>query len=245
MSKKTCHHCGLSCDSTAHNLGDKIFCCLGCKSVFQLLKSHNLEAYYTFQKMPGQKPKSTAYEYLDAIEFREKLIEFSDASGIQIITLTIPSINCSSCIWVLEHLQRLDSGVKKVVVNFNKKTARIHFNELEISLKNLAELLNKIGYPPHIYLENLEQKKESKDRSLIYKIAVSGFAFGLGTVPLMTSVVYAFHLFSVKTQQIIRNQFPVLVIILAGLFILRGLGLDIPYLSPAPIDFVYNKINCH
>ncbi len=178
MSKKTCHHCGLSCASSIHNLGDKIFCCRGCKSVFQLLKSHNLEAYYAFQKMPGQKPQSTAYEYLDAIEFKEKLIEFSDASGIQIITLTIPSIHCSSCIWVLEHLQRLDSGVKKVVVNFNKKTARIHFNELEISLKNLAELLNKIGYPPHIHLENLEQKKEPKDRSLIYKIAVSGFAFG-------------------------------------------------------------------
>lgn len=56
---------------------------------------------------------------------------------------------------------------------------------------------------------------------------------------------YAFHLFSLKTQQVIRRQFPILVIILAGLFILRGLGLDIPYLSPAPIDFVTNEINCH
>lgn len=70
-------------------------------------------------------------------------------------------------------------------------------------------------------------------------------AFGLGTIPLMTSVVYAIHLFSIKTQQTIRRQFPILVIIVAGLFILRGLGLDIPYLSPAPIDFVTNKINCH
>lgn len=70
-------------------------------------------------------------------------------------------------------------------------------------------------------------------------------AFGLGTIPLMTSVAYAFHLFSIKTQQRIRNHFPIVVIILGGLFILRGLGLDIPYLSPAPIDFVTNSINCH
>jgi len=61
----------------------------------------------------------------------------------------------------------------------------------------------------------------------------------------MTSVVYAFHLFSKRTQQIIKNQFPVLVIVLAGLFILRGLGLDIPYLSPAPMDMISNDINCH
>ena len=69
--------------------------------------------------------------------------------------------------------------------------------------------------------------------------------FGLGTIPLMTTVVYSFQLFSQKTQQIIKNQFPILVIIVAGLFIMRGLGLDIPYLSPAPIDLISNEINCH
>ena len=70
-------------------------------------------------------------------------------------------------------------------------------------------------------------------------------AFGLGTVPLMSSVVYAFKLFSKNTQQRIKKQYPVLVIIIAGLFILRGLGLDIPYISPAPVDYVSNQINCH
>ena len=70
-------------------------------------------------------------------------------------------------------------------------------------------------------------------------------AFGLGTVPLMSSVVYAFKLFSKNTQQRIKKQYPVLVIIIAGLFILRGLGLDIPYISPAPVDYLSNQINCH
>ncbi len=177
MSKKTCHHCGLNCDSFEYFFEEKSFCCNGCRSVYQLLRSHDLENYYTYQKTPGQTPKSASFDYLDSIEVKEKLIEFS-SKNIQIITLTIPSIHCSSCIWILEHLHRLNSGIKKVVVNFNKKNIRIHFNELEISLKHLAELLNKIGYPPHISLENLEQKKEFKSNGLIYKIAVSGFAFG-------------------------------------------------------------------
>lgn len=177
MSKKTCDHCGLICNSSIHSIEDKLFCCYGCKSVFELIKSHHLEDYYKYQKTPGQKPKSTAYDYLDAKEFKEKLIEYSDAD-VQIITLNIPGIHCSSCIWILEHLHRMNSGIKKVVVNFNKKTVRIHFNELEISLKNLAKLLNNIGYAPHISLANFESKKETQSRSLIYKIAVSGFAFG-------------------------------------------------------------------
>ncbi len=94
MPKQPCHHCGLNCDSSVYYLEDKPFCCNGCRSVFQLLKSHNLEEYYKFQKTPGQKPKSTAYEYLNSPEFKEKLIEFSDAH-IQIITFTIPSIHHS------------------------------------------------------------------------------------------------------------------------------------------------------
>lgn len=177
MSKKACHHCGLDCESSVYYFEEKPFCCHGCKSVFRLLKSHKLEDYYTYQETPGQKPQSRAYDYLDSVEFKEQLIEFSDAN-IQIITLTIPSIHCSSCIWVLEHLYRLNSGVKNVVVDFNKKNVRIHFNEKEIPLKHLAELLNKIGYPPHISLDSLEHKKEPQSRSLIYKIAVAGFAFG-------------------------------------------------------------------
>lgn len=71
------------------------------------------------------------------------------------------------------------------------------------------------------------------------------FWFGLGTVPLMSSVVYAYKLFSKNAQRAIQKYYPVLVILIAGLFILRGLGLDIPYISPAPIDFVSNSINCH
>ena len=126
MSKKTCHHCGLDCELSVYYYKEKSFCCHGCKSVFQLLKSHQLEDYYNYQQTPGQKPQSRAYDYLDSVEFKEQLIEFSD-ENIQIITLTIPSIHCSSCIWVLEHLYRLNSGVKNVVVDFNKKKSKNTF----------------------------------------------------------------------------------------------------------------------
>ena len=56
--------------------------------------------------------------------------------------------------------------------------------------------------------------------------------FGLGTIPLMTSAIYVGNFLSVKLRTKIRRAIPVLVGIIACMFILRGLGLGIPYLSP-------------
>lgn len=59
------------------------------------------------------------------------------------------------------------------------------------------------------------------------------FLFGLGTVPLMTAVVYfsniANGVFRKKIQQII----PIALVVIGILFVLRGLDLDIPYISPS------------
>ena len=70
--------------------------------------------------------------------------------------------------------------------------------------------------------------------------------FGLGTIPLMTTAIYFSHFLKGKARQRIQNAIPVFVVIIGALFILRGLGLGIPYLSPAPVyDMVTNGIDCH
>ncbi|MBO6631157.1 MAG: sulfite exporter TauE/SafE family protein, partial [Psychroserpens sp.] len=44
----------------------------------------------------------------------------------------------------------------------------------------------------------------------------------------------------------IQKAIPVFVIIIGALFIVRGLGLGIPYLSPAPIvEMATSAIDCH
>jgi uncharacterized protein len=70
--------------------------------------------------------------------------------------------------------------------------------------------------------------------------------FGLGTVPLMTTAIYFGHFLKGSIRQKIQKIIPVFVIIIGILFILRGLGLGIPYISPAPInDMVSGSLNCH
>ena len=70
--------------------------------------------------------------------------------------------------------------------------------------------------------------------------------FGLGTIPLMTTVIYFSHFLKGKARQKIQKAIPVFVVLIGALFILRGLGLGIPYLSPAPVyDMMSNTIDCH
>lgn len=61
------------------------------------------------------------------------------------------------------------------------------------------------------------------------------FLFGLGTIPLMTSVVYLGNFTKGAFRKKIQKAIPVLVVFVGALFILRGLGLGIPYISPAPV----------
>ena len=70
--------------------------------------------------------------------------------------------------------------------------------------------------------------------------------FGLGTLPLMTAAIYFSNLLKGGIRQKVQKAIPVFVVIIGALFILRGLGLGIPYVSPAPVtQLVTSEIECH
>lgn len=70
--------------------------------------------------------------------------------------------------------------------------------------------------------------------------------FGLGTIPLMTSVIYFSHLFKNSFKAKVRKLIPVFVMLIGALFILRGLGLGIPYVSPKmATQEVTAEVECH
>lgn len=69
--------------------------------------------------------------------------------------------------------------------------------------------------------------------------------FGVGTIPLMTSAIYLGKFLNATIKQRIQKAIPIFVIIIGLLFILRGMGLGIPYLSPAPAtEMATGVIDC-
>ncbi|WP_035673392.1 sulfite exporter TauE/SafE family protein [Flavobacterium sp. 83] len=82
---------------------------------------------------------------------------------------------------------------------------------------------------------------QSESLGVLYMIL-----FGLGTVPLMSSVVYINSFLTVSIRNNIQKAIPYVAVIIGVLFILRGLGLGIPYISPSNISlFVQANPNCH
>tara|TARA_R100000935_G_scaffold15425_2_gene30841 strand:+ start:59770 stop:60477 length:708 start_codon:yes stop_codon:yes gene_type:complete len=72
--------------------------------------------------------------------------------------------------------------------------------------------------------------------------------FGLGTIPLMTTATYLGNFLNTNFKERIVKAIPVFVIIVGVLFIVRGLGLGIPYVSPSnmvAIEKVSNNHSCH
>ena len=182
MSDNTCIHCGADCGKEPIIYSLQKFCCSGCKQVYQLLNENQLHQYYTFETTPGvriaDRDHESKYAFLDKEEVKQKLYEFMEGSSAR-VTFYIPSIHCVSCIWLLEHLGRLNSGIKQSAVNFVRKEVTVNFNTEEISLRTVVELLASIHYIPDISLKTLEKKDiHSVDRSLLYKMGVAGFIFG-------------------------------------------------------------------
>lgn len=181
MNEHTCFHCGIEHNNNISIVfAEKNFCCNGCKTVFEIFNEYELTDYYSIESTPGKIPESIQgkYDYLTNDSIVEKLLEFQD-DELAIVTLHIPYIHCSSCIWILENLNRLLPAVSSSTVNFPKKTTRIIYKKSETDLKEIVELLSSIAYDPYISLESIESNSDKKlHRELLYKIALAGFAFG-------------------------------------------------------------------
>jgi Cu+-exporting ATPase len=179
MAKENCYHCGTDCNADKIKFDNKLFCCNGCKTVYEILNQNELTCYYDLEKTPGIIPKEIKgkYDYLNNEEIANKLIEFSDTET-SVVNFHIPNIHCSSCIWVLENLSKLNKGIKTALVNFPKKEVRISYKNSQISLREVVELITSIGYEPYISLDDAEVSKSKINRKLIYQVAIAGFAFG-------------------------------------------------------------------
>ncbi len=178
----SCVHCGEDCGNNPVLSDSKPFCCNGCKTVYQLLNENDLYTYYNIEKTPGIKIEALdfgkKFAYLDNVEIKSKLYEFSEGDFHK-VTFFIPSIHCSSCIWLLENLNHLNRGIRQSRVNFVKKQVNISFSENNISLRQIVELLASIHYVPNITLEDTDrQKSNQQNKKLLYKIGFAGFAFG-------------------------------------------------------------------
>jgi Cu+-exporting ATPase len=180
LEKTTCYHCGDDCTTIEYIVDDKHFCCHGCKSVYEVLSADDLCNYYSYNEHPGVTRKHTnkRFDYLSDPTIESELIDYRDRH-ISIGTFYIPQIHCSSCLWLLEKLNKINPAIHYCRVDFLKKQLNIRYDHEKLNLQQLVELLDNIGYEPLISLQDVIKKQNTADKdNLVSKIAVAGFCFG-------------------------------------------------------------------
>lgn len=172
-----CYHCSEPCIDTFYQ-DDKVFCCLGCKTVYEILNENNLCEYYEVDSKAGLSMRGTVaqnFAYLDEADVRKQLLSF-DSADLARVSFTVPAIHCISCVWLLEKLQTLEPGIIHAEVLFTQKLINVAYNPAKTSLARIAGLLSSLGYTPNISLEG-KSAPTPGNRTLIIKLALAGFGF--------------------------------------------------------------------
>ncbi|MCS5488802.1 heavy metal translocating P-type ATPase [Algoriphagus limi] len=232
--KTKCYHCGENCENDALKVGDKVFCCQGCKLVYEVLSENDMCTYYDLGAHPGESQKeksgrSNRFDYLKDPDTARKLLDFQNDTESH-VTFYIPLIHCASCIWLLENLYQIHPGITFSRVDFIKKKVQIKFQHQKISLQEVVSLLSTIGYEPKISLSNLDKKAKNNtvDKRTVKRLAVAGFCFGnmmLFSVPEYFSEV-----------ELIAENF-------RGLFNYLNVLLAIPVVTYAASDYYISAWN--
>lgn len=150
--------------------------------VYEILNEYELCTYYDLNSRPGHiqrgRRRRDKYAFLEDGEIQQKLIQYSNKKTSH-LTLYLPQIHCSSCLWLLENVDKVNPGILTSNVNFSKKEVFIVFDHSKTTLRKVVETLDSLGYEPYLSFNELSGGTKTKtNRALWYKIGVAGFCFG-------------------------------------------------------------------
>ena len=177
----SCFHCGAPAGPDPVRFDGKRFCCAGCRTVYEILSRNQLCEYYAIDQAPGRASTlrhSRRFEFLDDETIGARLVE-RYAPRTAVARFSVPQIHCSSCIWLLENLQRLDPGISNTRTEFLRKSLIVRFDPERTSLRKIVELLASLGYEPELNLGSLGSPHDPpRDRTLYLRLGVAAFCFG-------------------------------------------------------------------
>lgn len=179
---ENCHHCGADITLNRVHKDGYVFCCEGCKNVYEILSQNELSCYYDLSDKPGitqnTKFQQDRWNALEEPSIRSKFVTFSDGIRTQ-VEFYVPQMHCKSCIYLLENLHKLNFNIYHSQVDFLRQRVKIQFNEKELKLKELVALMAKIGYEPYWSMETLQHCQKQQDREAWLKTGIAGIAFGI------------------------------------------------------------------
>ncbi|MCH8497544.1 MAG: cadmium-translocating P-type ATPase [Marinobacter sp.] len=211
MSGIPCFHCGepvsvageITLEVDGHQ---QSFCCLGCRSVCDLIQSEGLENFYQHRTTPAITPKPLGRTERERLELLDhELVQQSfviDTPEGREAQLMVSGITCAACIWLLErHLEKLP-GVISFSINHSTQRARLLWDSAQVNLSALLIAVSELGYRARPYEagEHEEALHKEKKQALI-RLCVAG----IGTVQtMMLAMPLYFEVISGLSEEFIQ-----------------------------------------
>src|SRR3989338_5689872 len=133
-------HC-IHCDSGL-SIGQKDFCCEGCRSVYHIIQARGLGSYYDLRLERGVKADKLDHDFNYMVEEKFK-DEFLNLDGC--FYFYLEGIHCTSCIWLIESILKEIGAIEEFKISLEHSTVKLKLKDYKL-LAFIAKELTSIGY---------------------------------------------------------------------------------------------------
>ncbi len=170
-----CTHCGLPTGGHDDANGP-VFCCSACATAFALINAHGLGAYHRFSERRGTavQPSGRGFSDFDHEAFQQRYVTI-DGDGQAHVELALEGVHCASCVWLIERVPLLVTGVARAELDVRQNRASVTWDPSAAALSEIARTLDALGYTPHPYRggERAAMRRRD-DRAMLIRIGVAG-----------------------------------------------------------------------
>jgi P-type Cu2+ transporter len=172
-----CSHCGLAVPAGLVVEGaERQFCCSGCNTAFAILHEHGLDRYYDFAQKREAPVRATgrSYEEFDHPAFTELYVQ-PQPDGLVRTELYLEGVHCASCVWLVERIPLVQSGVARAELDVRRSLAVVDWDPAAVPLSAIARALDTLGYPPHPFrgVARADMRRK-EDRAMLVRIGIAG-----------------------------------------------------------------------
>ena len=188
----SCAHCGLPV-ARANAAGEPpLFCCAGCRTVYDIVHASGLSGYYAYREpgaaVPARPRSPRRYQELDDPSFQAQHCQATD-NGEKSVELLLEGVHCSACVWLVERVGRVVPGVKSSRLDLSRNVVALTWDSERTELSQIARGLQSLGYTPHPLGEPQSTSSRNRDRELLLRLGIAGAA--AGNVMLMAFALYS------------------------------------------------------
>ena len=161
----TCRHCAKAMSA----VGDG-FCCAGCRTAHDLIAACGLGDFY--RQRSGPSPLQPPDDVAAAAVLGGQAVPRLRGDGLAEVDWYVEGLHCAACLWLLEHLPRLDSGVREARLAFARARLQVIYDPALTDPARQAALIAKLGYRARPFAAGTGQA-EGERRDLLLRLGVS------------------------------------------------------------------------